>query len=139
MEILQNAEDHSGSAIGAVFCGRYLRNKGKVRVGIVDVGDGIHTTLRREHTDTLNAAMALRRVVAGGYSAKSRKNNMGVGISNLWAIVTQQLRGHIFIVTEDGFAYNDCARLKSENVGFHFPGTGVFFTLPAVDEGKLIK
>lgn len=133
VEVIQNMEDHAASAIGAVMCGRWVQLKNRVRVAIVDMGDGIHTTLARKFPDTTNAEVALSRVIRGNYSAKSRPNNMGVGISNLWSIVTQCMNGQIFIVTEDGVAYNKGNQVHSENLGFRFPGTGVFFSVPVSD------
>jgi hypothetical protein len=81
-----------------------MKNIAEVRVAIVDRGRGIASTLRGQYPELRDAPEALRRVVQGGYTAKSRPNNMGVGISNFCSIVVQQLRGEVFIVTEDGFA-----------------------------------
>jgi hypothetical protein len=132
-EVIQNVEDHSESPIGAVYCARYLTKPQKVRVAIVDRGLGIGTTLRNKHPEIKTADAALVRVVRGGISARSRPNNMGVGISNLWNQITNQLKGEIFIVTEDAVAYSDRNReLHTMALGTRFAGTGVFFTVPVV-------
>jgi len=130
-EVIQNVEDHADSSIGCVTCARFLRNIGEVRVAIVDRGRGIGTTLREKYPDVSHAGQALERVLQGGYSAKSRPNNMGLGISNLCQIITQQLHGELFIVTEDATADNKFGRQPfSQSLGTNFPGTGVFFSVP---------
>jgi hypothetical protein len=130
-EVIQNVEDHAQSSFGAVYCARYLATPKKIRVGIVDCGLGIGTTLARRHPEIENAEAALKRVVRGGISAQSRPNNMGVGISNLWGHITNPLRGEIFIVTEDVIGFSDRAgNLRTLPLGARFAGTGVFFTVP---------
>jgi hypothetical protein len=130
-EVIQNVEDHAQSGFGAVCCARYLATPQKIRVAIVDSGLGIGTTLARRHPEIKNAEHALARVVQGGISAKSRPNNLGVGISNLWGHITQPLNGEIFIITEDVIGYNDRGgRLHAGPLGARFGGTGVFFTVP---------
>ena len=130
-EIVQNVQDHAGSTVGCAMCARFMKGSNEIRVAIVDRGFGISTTLRRRHSELPNAQIALERVVEGGYSAKSRSNNMGVGISNLCAIVVNQLGGEIFIISEDGFADAKAGRsLISRTLAVRYPGTAVFFTLP---------
>jgi len=134
-EVIQNVEDHAESAIGAVYCARFLKKPRKIRVAIVDRGLGIGTTLIRKHPEIRSTEVALRRVVDGGISARSKPNNLGLGISNLWRQITQQLGGEIFIVTEGAIGYSDhTGHLCTSNVGAHFAGTGVFFTVPVVDK-----
>ncbi|MCC6423354.1 MAG: hypothetical protein IT447_07720 [Phycisphaerales bacterium] len=129
-EVIQNVEDHAHSRIGCVTCARFLQNIGEVRVAIVDLGRGIGTTLRGIYPDASNV-QALERVLQGGYSAKSRSNNMGMGISNLCQIILHQLRGELFIVTEDAFADGKAReRPVSQSLGMNFPGTGIFFGVP---------
>ena len=132
-EVIQNVEDHAQSTIGAVYCARYLLKPAKIRVGIVDRGLGIGSTLATRHPEISNADAALRKVVQGGVSAKSRPNNLGLGISNLWGHVTKPLGGEIFIITEDVIGYSDrSGNLRTESLGARFAGTGVFFTVPVV-------
>jgi hypothetical protein len=129
-EVIQNVEDHSQSQIGCVTCARFLRNIGEVRVAIVDLGRGIGTTLREKYPN-VTTGQSLDRVLQGGYSAKSRPNNMGVGISNLCQIVTRQFRGELFIVSEDFFADAKSGEASSSKpLGMVFPGTGIFFGAP---------
>jgi hypothetical protein len=134
-EVIQNVADHSRSPIGAVTCARYIRSKGVVRVGIVDRGEGIYRTLRRKHPDTDSPRMALQRVIDGGWSAKTFTRNMGLGVSNLWMSVTRSLKGNACIITDDSLAMSkpNGLPLKQQH-GFNFAGTGVFFTVPVVDE-----
>jgi hypothetical protein len=130
-EVIQNVEDHARSSIGCATCARFMKNVGEVRVAIVDRGRGIGTTLSNKYTDMRDAGDALRHVLQGGYSAKSRPNNMGLGISNLSNIIVQQLHGELFIVTEDAFADGKFGRQTfSKPLNMHFPGTGVFFSIP---------
>lgn len=130
-EVIQNVQDHARSEIGCVTCARFLKNVGEIRVAIVDRGRGIRSTLREKYPDVTDAGEALKRVLQGGYSAKSRPNNMGLGISNLSNIVFQQLKGELFIVSEDAFADGKFGqRTYSRALGMRFPGTGVFFSVP---------
>lgn len=130
-EVVQNVEDHARSPIGCVTCARFMKKVREVRVAIVDRGRGIGTTLRERYPDVHGAGEALGRVLQGGYSAKSRKNNMGLGISNLANIVVQQMHGELFIVSEDGFADGKFGRQTfSRSLDMRFPGTGVFFSVP---------
>jgi hypothetical protein len=130
-EVIQNVEDHARSDVGCVTCARFLENMGQVRVAIVDRGRGIGSSLREKYPEIPNTAEALRRVIEGGYSAKSRPNNMGVGISNLAGIIIRQLRGELFLVSEDAFADGKEGRLPTAwPLGASFPGTAVFFTVP---------
>lgn len=130
-EVIQNVQDHAESAVGCATCARFMKGSGQLRIAIVDRGLGISTTLRRRHTDIPTAQAALERVVQGGYSAKSRPNNRGCGISNLCAIVVHQFQGEIFIVSEGVFADGKAGRLPvSRQLKTRFPGTGVFFTMP---------
>ena len=56
---------------------------------------------------------------------------MGVGISNLAGIIVRQLRGELFIVSEDAFADGKEGRFPTaRGLGASFPGTAVFFTVP---------
>jgi hypothetical protein len=74
------------------------------------------------------------QVVAGGFSAKSKANNFGVGISNLWSQITGPLKGDIFIISENSIVYCDkLKRPKSRTLKRSFAGTGVFFTVPIPD------
>ncbi len=131
-EVLQNVEDHAKSKFGAEYCARYLTKPQKIRVGIVDCGLGIGTTLAGKHPEIKSAEIALERVVKGGISAKSRPNNLGLGISNLWGHVTNPLKGEIFIITEDVAGKSDKGgNLRMTSLGTKFAGTAVFFTVAA--------
>jgi len=131
-EVLQNVEDHAMSSVGALVSARFMKDSQQVRVAIVDRGLGIATTLRKRYSDVADAEDALGRVVKGGYSAKSRPNNMGVGVSNLCLIV-QQMGGEIFIVSEDGYADGKAGRQPwAHSLNGLLPGTGVFFIVPVM-------
>ena len=131
-EVIQNVEDHSKSAIGAILSARYLQNRGEVRVAIVDRGVGIATTLKERFPRLADSKLALQRVILGGSSAKSKSNNMGQGISNLFAIVAKNFKGNIFILSEDAYIGADSGiiNLLAKPLKTRFPGTGAFFTIP---------
>jgi hypothetical protein len=130
-EVVQNIEDHSESLIGGVMSARFIEYNQQVRVAIVDRGVGICTTLKKRFDD-VTPKTALQRVIKGEYTALSRPNNLGLGISNLWNIV-RRLRGDIFIVSQDAAiesrAGND---FPARELPCRYNGTGVFFTLPVV-------
>jgi len=127
-EVIQNVQDHSESAVGCVMTALYKEGCGEIRVAIVDRGVGICNSLKKRFPDT-TAVIALERVTKGRYSAMSRSNNMGLGISNVCGIVNE-LGGDMLILSGNASAekrtdrpWNIVESLKS------FAGTGVFFTL----------
>jgi len=128
-EVLQNIQDHACSPIGGILTARYMAKAQEVRVAIVDRGLGILTTLKKRYPDT-DADNVLRRVLGGSFTAQSRINNLGLGISNLVDII-EGLHGECFIVSETSTA--DVRRGKPRRFGAlssRFQGTGVFLTLP---------
>lgn len=129
-EMFRNVEDHAKSPVGGVWTARFVPHSHEVRVAIVDMGEGIATTLRRAHPEIPNAAVALQRALVGGVSAKSIETNQGLGISNLAGIV-RALRGELLIVTDDVVAELKAGASEPtmEPLGFRFPGTAVMFTL----------
>jgi len=130
-EVLQNVEDHASSPIGAVMCARFLTAKKQVRVAIVDRGIGIAASLGNRYSDIRDDCEALRRVVKGGTTARSRPNNMGVGISNLCDIVLRNFRGRMFLISGGAIATGTAGKIpKVLMLKSRFPGTGVFFTIP---------
>ncbi len=130
-EVVQNVIDHSKSVFGGVMCSRYMSNRDRVHVAIVDHGKGIFETLHPAHPEIGNSIEALRAVIRGRYSAKSRENNMGLGISNLWGVV-RELEGRIAIMSGGARArYTGGGTSDSfETLEFSFPGTFVWFSLP---------
>jgi hypothetical protein len=130
-ETVQNIVDHASSPIGGLGCARYMTAHAELRVSIMDWGDGILTTLRRKYPDTVDDRHALERVLFGGFSALSRRNNLGRGIDNLRLVVTQALRGSVFILT-GGAAVEVKGSNEPRYVDVHppFRGTAVCFTLP---------
>jgi hypothetical protein len=130
-ETVQNIVDHSNSRLGGLGCARYMSTQSELRVSIMDWGDGILTTLRRTYPDTINDRHALERVLYGGFSAQSRRNNLGRGIDNLRTVVTSALQGSLFILTG-----NAAVEAKAGNepryvdLDVPFRGTAVCFTLP---------
>ncbi len=129
-EIVQNVADHGRSPVGCVACARFVASRGQVMVAIVDRGVGIPTKLRSSHPEIPTAAEAMRRVLMGGWSSKSRPNNAGQGISNL-AQFSRMLRGGLWIISESAWiTTRDGEPLRAgEPRGWRFAGTAVFFTL----------
>lgn len=134
LEIIQNIYDHSESPVGGLITARYMSKRPEVRIAVVDRGAGICTTLRRRFSDT-TPHNALRRVVKGEYSALSRQNNAGLGISMLVQWVTL-LGGDVAIISESSWTHAKDTNRYFETTSFRFGGTGVFLTIPAspVDE-----
>lgn len=97
-EVIQNIEDHADSAIGGVFCARYVDTRKEVRVAVVDHGVGILRSLSRQYPDLIDDADAARRVIEGKHSSLSRPNNMGLGLSNLAAII-RLLQGNLLLIS----------------------------------------
>ena len=132
-EITQNVQDHSKSPFGAVLGAWFEPSLPNIlQVAVVDCGIGIAASLRTRYPELAATKNALNRVIAGGVSAKSRKNNMGCGLSNVGAIVINQLRGQLIIMSGDGIAAGN--RLSQQfgweiyaDLKIPFPGTGVFF------------
>lgn len=129
-EVVQNVSDHSGSMSGAITCARYFPESDVVRVAIVDTGDGIYTTLKANWQDTKNIVHAMQRVTKGGFSAQSRPNNAGRGISNLKLCVEGQ-GGTVGILSENGLAeFKAGQKPVFQLLPVSFPGTAVHFKLP---------
>lgn len=109
---------------------RFMTKDREVRVAIVDRGLGICTTLKRRWPDTTAENVLSRVLLEGEYSARSRENNLGLGLSNLAGIIERR-GGDLLVLSESSAAElrrggkNWFGRLSS-----HFAGTAVFFTLP---------
>jgi hypothetical protein len=130
-ELVQNVEDHAKSQVGAVGCARFIQSTGQVRVALVDFGQGIMTSLQGRYPEVTTAVQALQLIAHGGYSAKSRRNNLGRGFDNLRSIVTEAFEGSLYVVSEAA-----SAEFKSGSVATYHPldftfwGPAVYFTLP---------
>jgi len=129
LEIIQNIHDHANSPIGGIITARFMSTKPEVRIAIVDRGEGICSTLKRRFPDT-TPHNALRRVVQGEFSALSRENNAGLGISMLVSWVTH-LGGDLTIISESSWTRAHGNNRYFETTKFRFGGTAVFMTIPA--------
>lgn len=129
-EMTQNAFDHAQSPIGSVMTCKFVISKHDVYVGIVDRGVGIYSSLSAKHPDVVDSRDALARVAKGGYSAKSRRNNMGLGISNLGDTVAN-LGGSATLVSGNA-AIQDWGKdlFEPTSLEFTYNGTAVFFRVP---------
>ena len=131
-EVLQNCADHARSPVPATLCGRYISSKREVLIGVCDRGLGIRETLTKRFPEVRSDIDAIRKVIEGNYSAKSRKNNMGLGISNLARMVTE-FGGRLTIITGEALVTVDS---QSPTGRFESPerlslrGTSVFWSLP---------
>ena len=129
-EVIQNVEDHAASPIGGVMSARFFATSADVRVGIVDRGVGIGVKLREKYPDVTDSSVALQRVIEGGYSSRSRINNMGLGVSNLFALV-KSAGGRMAVFTGDARAeVYPGASPTVVALPFSVPGTAVYFSLP---------
>jgi hypothetical protein len=129
-EMVQNVADHGGSPIGCAACARFIASRGQVVVAIVDRGVGIPRKIRSSHPEIPTASEALRRVLLGGISSKSRPNNAGQGISNL-AQFSRTLGGGLWIISESAWISTREGEplRRGEPKDWCFSGTAVFFTL----------
>lgn len=132
-EVVQNIEDHAQSPFGGISCARFFAGKRQVRVAVVDFGVGIAGSLGRTIAG-ITPVDAIKRVLQGGTSSRSLGRNMGLGVSNLAAIV-RNLHGDLAIYSQSGAAllgYGG-ADTQFKDLPVSFPGTAVFFRLN-VDE-----
>ncbi|MGP1345292.1 MAG: hypothetical protein ACTS3F_01310 [Phycisphaerales bacterium] len=128
-EVTQNVHDHAQSPVGGVMCCRYIKQTQSVRACVVDVGVGVHESLRRAGKAGTDEPETLRLVTRGGVSAKSRSNNMGIGLSLLWDIV-EACRGQIVLISHRAVATHHNGQSAFRLLQHAFPGTVVGFSLP---------
>lgn len=129
-EVIQNVVDHAESPIGGVMSARYMAQRREIRVGIVDRGVGIAVKLGAKYPEVGSSLEALNRVIEGGYSSRSRPNNQGLGVSNLFGLCGSS-GGRIAMFTGNAFAeVHPGVRPTTHTMGCVFPGTAVFFALP---------
>ncbi|MCE2925778.1 MAG: hypothetical protein LW822_10090 [Phycisphaeraceae bacterium] len=142
-EVVQNVVDHAESPIGGLLCARYMSGRGtsnpkpEVRLAIVDAGRGVLASLRTKYPEVTTIGAALERIIEGNYSAKSRVNNQGLGVSNLFRIIANT-KGRIAYVSRDWLAQSYPAHpepevrvLRSVSLdAVFFPGTAVFLSIP---------
>jgi anti-sigma regulatory factor (Ser/Thr protein kinase) len=132
-EIAQNIEDHAESPIGGVICARFFVKQQEVRIAVADRGLGIGETLRRAKAGTSvvvrDDAHALKLVLGGNVSSKSRLNNMGHGISNMRMIAAGN-RGRLIILSGAAYAIADQKGWEAFPAPSSvFPGTLVLLSL----------
>lgn len=128
-EVVQNIQDHAASPIGGVLSARFMKGDRHVRVAIVDRGMGICTTLQRRHPDT-TPGNALQRVLRGDYSALSRPNNRGLGLSILRDRINYVKGDFVLLSGVSGAHCRGGYGNKFFMMPHGLPGTAVFFTLP---------
>lgn len=128
-EVCQNIEDHAQSIIGGVSCARYFSSKREVRVAVVDRGITIASSLQKANLIS-NEHDALKRVIEGGTTSQSKKHNKGLGISNLVGFV-KAMNGSLILLsgTSAAILFKATEDFRFIELGWRFPGTGVFFTL----------
>lgn len=132
-EVIQNVCDHAESPIGALMAARYFQTRRDVRVAILDLGLGIPRTLARVLPAANDPQQALRLVVQGGVSSRSKASNMGLGVSNLVAQVRGR-RGELLLLSARGVArMTPDGVVRYDSAPVDFPGTAVFFRM-AVDD-----
>lgn len=130
-EVAQNVVDHAESPIGGIWCARFFKSRNQVRVALADAGLGIFKTLRRQFPELDGAEDAMRRVLRGNASSRSRPNNMGQGINNLGLFI-RRCRGSLILMSGDAACEvrHDRSEPWFAPGQFSWPGTAVFFTLP---------
>ena len=133
-EVLHNTADHADSPCGAYMCARYFTKHRDVRVSIVDMGEGISTTLSREYPEAEDPVRALQMVFEGGFTSKSRPSNRGLGISNLVLHVCHR-RGELIVASGSAIGRIEHGRRGPifEVLPHKIPGTAVFFRMNVDD------
>jgi|GEM_PF-985530 len=131
-EAIQNVCDHANSTIGAMMGARIDSQQKRIFIAIVDCGVGISQTLKKRYPKILNAGDAIGKIINGGYSARTRSNNQGLGVSNICSIVRNVLHGTVCIVSDNAIAAGNATEdwSISDDLAVRFPGTGVFLSFP---------
>jgi hypothetical protein len=132
-EVIQNVVDHAQSETGGVSCAR-LRLQ-KISVAVVDVGVGVAASLRRRYPDVRDELDAMSRIARQErLSAGSRPSNAGLGLDHLKEIVARR-RGELVLLSGNGVATISVGRPNWEIAAMDppFPGTAVYFSIPAPD------
>ena len=133
-EVVQNVCDHAESPIGALMAARYFQNRRDVRVAVLDLGLGIPHTLSRKVPAAEEPEEALRLVIKGGVSSRSKANNMGLGISNLVSQVRRR-RGALLLLSSGAAAtMGSDGAMRYHQAPASFPGTAVFFRMTVNDD-----
>ncbi|MEM1184325.1 MAG: hypothetical protein AAGI53_04900 [Planctomycetota bacterium] len=142
-EVCQNIHDHAESPIGGISCSRFFSKSREVRVAVVDSGQTISGSLGKaaKYAGTSDTD-ALELVCQGKHTSRSRRHNMGLGISNLIAVV-RALTGRVAIVSGQAAAVLEATHVAAgsgleppaiKTLDWRFPGTGVFFTLVVTND-----
>lgn len=83
-ELTRNVFEHARSTIGAILCAQYYKKSNTIRIGIVDVGVGIRSTISASHRVS-NDSEALRLALTPGVTGTTRRiggtdYNAGAGL-----------------------------------------------------------
>lgn len=127
-ELSQNVLDHAQSMTGGAVSARVYEKRNEVRFAIADTGRGIRASLGAGETD----ARAILSAVEQRRTARSRSNNLGMGLANVRGITTAT-RGSMFIVSGAGaleFGGATKWRPRQSTHRSALPGTLVFLRLP---------
>jgi anti-sigma regulatory factor (Ser/Thr protein kinase) len=91
-ELVRNVLEHSRSKYGAILCAQYYKKSNTIRIGIVDTGVGIKTTINQSH-DAKTHLEAIRLALMPGITGTTRKEggtefNAGAGLFFIKSIAT---------------------------------------------------
>lgn len=83
-ELTRNVFEHSESKIGAILCAQYYKKSNTIRLGIVDTGVGIKSTISAAYS-TKNDLEAILLALTPGVTGTTRRiggteQNMGAGL-----------------------------------------------------------
>lgn len=135
-EVGQNIADHARSPVGGIFAARYIAQRRRIRVAIVDRGDGIAATLVRQHPSLGESRAAIDAVLKGGVSARTLSRNRGLGVSHLRETVVR-MGGELVLASGDAAVHVGAGGAKRwANPGVRYPGTAIFFVLPVSDSSS---
>ncbi|MBC7865722.1 MAG: hypothetical protein IAF38_22300 [Bacteroidia bacterium] len=151
-EILRNVLEHSNSEYGGNVCATYNKRRGKISIGISDIGDGLKKTLAKHHKVNSDKE-ALKLALTPGISGVTNRiggnyENAGAGLF-FTKCIAQSTHNHFLIYSGSAYYKLRYKKQKSivnfnadpledhcaikENLPF-FPGTVVGIDINIKDE-----
>jgi hypothetical protein len=129
-ELFHNIDDHSSLNTGFVHAQHYPNNR-TVRVTVSDFGVGIPHTIRSRYPG-VSDHQAILEAIEEGVTAKSKSNNMGIGLNYLVETILEN-RGQVRIRSHGGALLSSIYRRKRDHKAWStkavYPGTLVEFSL----------
>jgi anti-sigma regulatory factor (Ser/Thr protein kinase) len=91
-EMVRNSIEHAYSSVGAIVCAQYYTKSQRIAIGIADAGQGVFTSMRRNHgvrTSQESIRLALQPGITGTtYKLCGNETNAGAGLFFTKSIAT---------------------------------------------------